>query len=112
MKIYHNPRCSKSRQAIAYLDEKGLSYEIVKYMDNPFSKSELRDLLDKIGIGPAELLRKNEKFYKDQIKGGDWTEDQLVDFMLIEPKLIERPIVEKGEKAVIGRPTESIDSLL
>lgn len=112
LKVYHNPRCSKSRQALQYLDEKGLAYEVKKYLDEPLTKSEIKTLLNKIGIPADELLRKGEKFYKENLKGKEWSEEEIIDFMLREPKLIERPIIERGEQAVIGRPTEAINKLL
>jgi arsenate reductase len=112
LKVYHNPRCSKSRQALAYMDEKGLTYDIVRYLDHPLSKEDLTVLLAKIGVHADGLLRKNEQFYKANMKGLNLTSDQILDYMLEEPKLIERPIIESAEKAVIGRPTEAIDELL
>lgn len=112
IKVYHNPRCSKSRQALAYMDEKGLTYDVVRYLDNPPSKEDLIALIAKIGISADELIRKNEQFYKANMKGLNLTSDQILDYMLEEPKLIERPIIESAEKAVIGRPAEAIDELL
>ncbi len=112
LRVYHNPRCSKSRQALQYLDAKGLTYEVTKYLEETLTKSEIKILLNKIGISADELLRKGEKFYKENVKGKEWSEDEIIDFMLEEPKLIERPIIELGENAVIGRPTEAIDKLL
>ena len=112
LKVYHNPRCSKSRQALAYMDEKGLSYDVVRYLDYPPSKEDLIALIAKIGISADELLRKNEQFFKANMKELNLTSDQILDYMLEEPKLIERPIIESAEKAVIGRPAEAIDELL
>lgn len=112
LKVYHNQRCSKSRQALQYLDAKGLAYDVQKYLDDPLTKSEIKMLLRKIGISAEKLLRKGEKFYKENLKGKEWSEDEIIDFMLEEPKLIERPIIELGDNAVIGRPTEEIDKLL
>ena len=110
--VYHNPRCGKSRAAIAYLEEKGLQFEVIKYFDQPFSIDSLKELLGKLDMGAADLLRKNEKFFKENLKGKELTEDQVIGYMLEEPKLIERPIIVCGNKAVIGRPTENIDKLL
>lgn len=112
MKVYHNPRCSKSRLALSYLDDKGIPYEVVKYLNEPFSKNSLKELILKIGINADELLRKNEKFYKEEMKGKELSEEEIIDFMLKEPKLIERPIIEDEHRAIIGRPVEAIDQLL
>lgn len=112
LRVYHNPRCSKSRQALQYLDAKALNYEVRKYLDEPLTRLEIKTLLKKIGISADALLRKGEKFYKENLKGKEWSEDEIIDFMIKEPKLIERPIIELGENAVIGRPTEAIDKLL
>lgn len=112
LRVYHNPRCSKSRQALAYMDEKGLTYDVVRYLDNPLSKEDLLALIAKIGISADALLRKNEQFFKANMKGLKLTSDEIVDYMLKEPKLIERPIIESAKKAVIGRPAEAIDELL
>ena len=111
--IYHKPTCSKSRQGVKYLEEKGVDFEIVKYYDNLFTKTKLKSLLKKMNMKPAELLRKKEKAYKElDFKNKNYTSAQIIDFMVADPSLIERPIVEKGKKAVVARPTERIDEVV
>lgn len=112
MKIFHNPRCTKSRQTLALIEEKGVDVEIVKYLENTPSKSELEAVIAKLGIIPIKLIRKTEAIYKEQFKGRELTDDEWVDAMIAYPKLIERPIVIKGDKAVIGRPPENVLELM
>ena len=112
MKIYHNPRCSKSRQTLAIIQEKGADVEIIEYLKNAPTKSELKDVLKTLGISAEELLRKNEADYKEHFNGKDLNDDQWIDAMIKYPKLIERPIVIDGNKAVIGRPPERVLELL
>ena len=112
MIIYHNPRCRKSREGLAYLEEKGQKAEVREYLKEPFSKQELSEVIQKLGIEPSALLRKSEQIYKDQYRGKDIKEGQWIDIMLEHPRLIERPIIVGGSKAVIGRPKEEIDKLL
>lgn len=112
MKIYHNPRCSKSRQTLALLQEKGMNVEIVEYLNNIPSKEELKSLISYLGIEPLSLVRKNESVWKENFKGKELSDEEIVDAMLAHPKLIERPIVVKQKKAVLGRPPENVLSLL
>ncbi len=112
MKIYHNPRCTKSRQGLALLQNSGVDFEIIEYLKTPLTKDELKDLLQKLGIPASELIRKNEAIWKEQFKNKDLTEAELIDAMIEFPKLIERPIVVHGNTAVIGRPTENISAIL
>ncbi|MEH0156293.1 arsenate reductase (glutaredoxin) [Limibacter armeniacum] len=112
MKIFHNPRCTKSRQTLQLIEEKGADVEIVKYLDDTPSKSELKEVLKKLGMQPSQIIRKGESIYKEQFKGKDLSEDEWLDVLVNNPKLIERPIVVKGDKAVIGRPPENVLSLL
>ena len=112
MKIYHNPRCSKSRQGLAILKESGKDFEIIDYLKKPVTYKELEDIIDKLGISPIELIRKNEAVWKQEFKGKDLTNKELIEAMCAHPKLIERPIVIKGEKGVIGRPPEKIRDLV
>jgi arsenate reductase len=107
--IYHNPRCSKSRQTLSILKENDIQPDIVLYLDTPPDRSELKDLLKKLGKTPREILRKSEEAYQAMQLGDEsLNDDQLIDAMLKEPKLIERPIVVKGSQAVLGRPPENI----
>lgn len=112
MKIYHNPRCRKSRETLAVLEGKGLKPEIVLYLESPPSREELKEILKMLGISASELVRKGEQVYKDHFKGKTLTEEEWLDALLQYPKLIERPIVVKGKKAVIGRPPEKVEELL
>ncbi len=111
--IYHNPRCSKSRQTLALLQERGVEPEIILYLDTPPNEADLQGLLKKLGITARELLRKGEDAYKKQALGNPaLKEKDLIAAMAKEPKLIERPIVVKGKTAVLGRPPENVLSLL
>jgi arsenate reductase len=106
--IYHNPRCSKSRQTLDLLKTQGIEPKIELYLDSPPSAEILSDLLGKLGIEANQLVRKNEAYYKENLKGLELTEEQLVKAMIETPKLIERPIVVAGDKAVLGRPPEAV----
>ncbi len=112
IKIYHNPRCTKSRQALQLLEEKGLEHEVVKYMDEPMTPDELTDVLQKLGMSADQLLRKNEQIWKDEFKDKEMGDEELVLTMIEYPKLMERPIVVNGDKAVVGRPTEKVLEVL
>lgn len=112
MKIYHNPRCKKSRETLSLLQEKNIDPEIVKYLDTPPSEKELKDVLYKLGIPAEKLVRKTEKIYKENYKGKELSETEWIKAMVNHPKLIQRPIVIKGEKAVIGRPPENVLELV
>ena len=106
--IYHNPRCSKSRQTLDLLKTQGIEPKIELYLDSPPSAEILSDLLGKLGIEANQLVRKNEAYYKENLKGLELTESQLIEAMIKNPKLIERPIVVVGDKAVLGRPPEAV----
>lgn len=108
IKIYHNPRCSKSRLGVQALEEYGQDFEIVKYLDTPLTFDELENIIEKIGITPLDLVRKNEAIWKSNYKGKNLSDSELIQVMIDHPKLIERPIVVHDNKAVIGRPTERI----
>jgi len=113
IQIYHNPRCSKSRQTLALIEEQGITPEIILYLDNTPNEAELKTVLQKLGISARELLRKGEQDYKDhKLSDLSLSEAQLVEKMIAFPKLIERPIVIKGAKAVLGRPPENVLNLL
>lgn len=112
MLIYHNPRCSKSRQTLQLLEENRVSPEVVLYLEDVPSKSDLKNILKKLEISAEKLIRKGEKDYKENFKGKSLSEDEWIDAMIKFPKLIERPIFVKGNKAVIGRPPENILDIL
>ena len=112
MKIYHNPRCRKSRDGVEYLSSKGIDFEIIYYLKNPLSKKEIKLLVSKLGISISDLIRKNEKIWKDNYKNKELSKDQIIEIIFKEPKLMERPIIESEKMAVIGRPKKNIDNLL
>ncbi len=112
MKIYHNPRCGKSRQTLKIIEEHHIHPEIIKYLENPPSEQELKNIIAMLGIKAEALVRKNEKIFKEQFKGRELTEDEWIKAMVANPILIERPIVIKGEKAILGRPPENVNELL
>ena len=107
--IYHNPRCSKSRQTLELLRSKGLEPDIIEYLKNPPGKSELAGILALLGMGPGELMRKKEAAYKaNGLDGAGLSDDRLLDALIEHPVLIERPIVLANGKAAIGRPPENV----
>ena len=111
IKIYHNPRCSKSRQGLDLLKNANQDYEVVDYLKNPPTEKELKSILKKLGMTPIELVRKKEAIWKEHYKGKEMSDVEVIKAMIENPRLIERPIVIKGNKAVIGRPTEKISEL-
>jgi arsenate reductase len=113
VEIYHNPRCSKSRQTLQLLQEKGIDPDVVEYLKTPPDKTTLKHILDMLGMEPRELMRRKEKEYKAlQLDDPALTRDQLIEAMITNPKLIERPIVIQNGKAAIGRPPEKVLDIL
>lgn len=112
LKIYHNNRCSKSRQTLELLRQQGQEPEVVEYLKEAPTVAELRDVIGKLGIKPEQLVRKGEQVYKEQFAGKSMTDDQWLEALAANPILIERPIVVKGDKAVIGRPPERVLDIL
>lgn len=112
IKILHNSRCSKSRCGLELLEKSGKPFEIVKYLEDNLSFEELKEVIKLLNIKPIDLVRKNEAIWKTEFKGKPLTDDQIIDAMVKNPKLIERPIVINGNKAVIGRPTEKISEII
>ncbi len=112
MKIYHNPRCRKSRETLEIINQSGKEVEIIEYLNDTPSENELKEIISLLGISPEQLLRKNEAIFKENFKGKALTDDQWIKVMVENPKLIERPIVIDGKKAVLGRPPENVKSLL
>ena len=111
--IFHNPRCSKSRQTLSLIQEKSIDINIIEYLKTPPDISQLKQILKKLGYEPRQLMRKSEQIYKDLDLGNEnKTEEDLVIAMTQNPILIERPIVLSGEKAAIGRPPESVLNIL
>lgn len=113
VKIYHNPRCSKSRQALALIQERGIEPEIIEYLKQPPSREELQELLQLLQLQPRDLIRQQEAEYKTlELDDPTLTNEALLDTLLDVPKLLERPIVVANHKAVIGRPPENVLSIL
>ena len=110
--IMHNPRCSKSREAVKILEENGINAEIVKYLETPPTKDEIKELLKMLGINARDLMRTKEEIYKELNLKDVEDEEKLIEAMAEHPKLIERPIVIKDGKAVIGRPPSKIIDFL
>jgi arsenate reductase len=112
IKIYHNNRCSKSRSGLEILEKSGKDFEVVKYLEDVPSQKELTNILKLLKIKPIDLVRKNESIWKENFKGKDLSDEEVVLAMIENPKLIERPIVINGNKAVIGRPAEKIIEII
>ncbi len=109
--IYHNPRCSKSRETLALLEARGLQPLVIEYLKTPPSAPELSALLKKLGMKAEQLLRKGEDIYKEKFAGKTLSEEAGIKAMAAHPVLIERPIVVRGERAVLGRPPERVNEL-
>lgn len=112
IKIYHNPKCSKSRAGLKYLEDKGISAEVIDYIKSPISVKELKEIIKKLGIKPLDLIRKKEDIFVKEYKNKSLTDDEWLNVMAENPRLIERPVVINGNKAVIARPTEKIEEIL
>jgi len=112
-KIFHNPRCNKSRQTLRILQDNNCEIEIINYLEKDLDVSLIKDILKKLSLKPRDILRTSEQDYKDNnLKEDDLSDDDLIDYMIQFPKLIERPIVVRGNKAVLGRPPENILELI
>ena len=112
IKIYHNPRCKKSREGLAILEKSNKEFEIVRYLDDIPSVETLTEIIKLLGITPIQLVRKTESIWKEHFKGKELSDAKIIEAMISNPKLIERPIVINNNKAVIGRPPENIISIL
>jgi arsenate reductase len=112
LSIYHNPRCGKSRNTLAIISDKGLDVSVIEYLKTPPTKEELKAVVNKLGIKPEQLLRKGEAVFKEKYKGKELSDAEWIEAMVANPILIERPIVIKGNKAVIGRPPENVLELI
>ena len=110
--IYHNPRCTKSREGLCELEILNQPFQLRKYLDEPFTKDELEEVIKKLNIKPIELVRTKESIWVENYKNKTLTDAEIINAMLAHPKLIERPIVVKGDKAIIARPKEKIKELL
>lgn len=112
-RIFHNPRCSKSRQTLELLTERGIEPEIIRYLETPPTEQELKDILSALNLTPRELMRTKEKEYKEQgLNNPELSDEQLIAAMIATPKLIERPIVIASGKVALGRPPENVLSIL
>lgn len=111
LKIYHNPRCSKSRQTLKLIEDKGIEVEIIQYLKENPTKEELKSVLEKLDLSPEKIIRKGEQIFKDNFKGKTFSDAEWLDILVANPKLIERPIVFNESKAVIGRPPENVEDL-
>lgn len=112
LRIYYNPRCSKCRDAVAIVHEQGYETELIKYLEMPPDKQELREILKKLQIKPVELIRQGEAIFKEKFSGKNLSDDAWLEAMLQYPVLIERPIVIRGNRAVIARPAEKVRDIL
>lgn len=110
--IYHNPRCSKSRECNLFLETNGKEMQVINYIKTPFTFDTLKNVINLLKISPIELVRKNEQIWKDSFKGKELSDDETITAMVENPKLIQRPIVVNGNKAVIARPLEKMDEIL
>lgn len=112
LQVYHNPRCGKSRNCLAFLENAGKEYEIIKYLEQPPTYDELVALLKKLNLKPIELIRQKEKIWIENYKNKSMTDDDIIQAMITNPILIERPIVIKDDKAIIGREPEKLEAFL
>ena len=112
VKIYHNNRCGKSREALKMLEEKGIQHEVVDYMKTPISEEELEGVLEKLDMDAIDLVRNKEAEWKEHFKGKELDEAEVILAMIEYTKLMERPIVVQGENAVVARPAEKMDQIL
>ena len=112
MRIYHNPRCKKSREGLQFIRDKGLDAEVINYIKNPISENELKEIVMKLGKRPIEIVRTQEEYYRKNLKGMNFTDEEWIKILSENPKLIQRPIVVEKHKAVIAQPPENINQLL
>jgi arsenate reductase len=112
IKIYHNPRCSKSREALALLEKSKCEYEVIEYLKTKPSRKELKDVLAKLGLNAIDIIRTKEEVFQKKYKDKKFTNEEWISILLEHPVLMERPIVVRGYKAVIGRPVENVTDLL
>ncbi|MFC4721999.1 arsenate reductase (glutaredoxin) [Geojedonia litorea] len=108
IEIYHNPRCSKSREGLQLLEDSNKDFKIIKYLDEELTKKDLKHIISLLGIKPIELVRTNEAIWKTKYKSKKLSDTQVIEALVENPRLIERPIIINGGKAVIGRPSAKI----
>ncbi len=109
--IYHNPRCAKSREGLNYLREHGFACEVVEYLDNPLTAGDLKRILMKLNLKPVQVIRTQEELYRKELKGKTFTDEEWIDLIVGNPKLLQRPLVEGKYKAVIAIPASRIQEL-
>jgi arsenate reductase (glutaredoxin) len=112
IRIYHNPRCRKSRAGLEYLQDKTGDFDIIDYIKNGISQEEIREILEKMNTTPSNLVRTQEDYYKKELRGKDIPEEEWIHILSENPSLIQRPIIVTEHKAVLGQPPENIDKLL
>ncbi|WP_291101851.1 MULTISPECIES: arsenate reductase (glutaredoxin) [unclassified Flavobacterium] len=112
IQIYHNSRCTKSRECLAFLEESGQEYEVIKYLEDVPSFEELKAIIKKLDIKPIELVRRKEKIWVENFKNRTMSDDEVIQTMISNPILIERPIVVNDEKAVVARPLEKVKVII
>jgi arsenate reductase (glutaredoxin) len=112
LKIYHNPSCKKSRAGLQFLKESGKEFEVVEYLKNPLTVKEIEKLLVKLNMKPADVLRTQEDYYKQHLRGKKFEDHELIRIILQNPKILQRPVIEGVYKAIIGDPVENIASML
>ncbi|WP_324721097.1 arsenate reductase (glutaredoxin) [Salinimicrobium sp. HB62] len=112
IKIYHNTRCRKSREGLQILEASGKEFEVREYLKEVLSEEEIAALLQKLNMAPIELVRREEKLWKENYRDRDLSDQELIRIMADNPKLIQRPIVETENKAVIGRPASNIEEII
>lgn len=110
--IYHNPRCTKSREGLHFLELAGKEFTTVKYLSEPLTKEEISEIIKKLNVKPIELVRQKESIWLENYKGTELTDGKVIDALVQHPNLIERPIVVNGNNAVIARPAERIREIL
>ncbi|MTG97964.1 MULTISPECIES: arsenate reductase (glutaredoxin) [Myroides] len=110
--IYHNPRCSKSRESIAFMEQQGVAYKIIKYLDADLTPTDVKTILTKLNYSPIELVRTKDSLWQETFGDATLSDEEVIEAMVNYPKLIERPIVVNGPRAVIARPTEKIHEIL
>jgi arsenate reductase (glutaredoxin) len=110
--IYHNPKCAKSRAGLEFLKLKGVEYKVVEYLKEPLTRDHFKELLMKLGKSAKDIIRTQEDIFKENFRGKNFTEEEWITILLENPKLIQRPIVVSGYKAVLAQPAEEIDKLI
>jgi arsenate reductase (glutaredoxin) len=108
IKIYHNPRCAKSRDGLNYLREKGISCDVIHYFDNPLTAEDLKRILMKLNLKPFQVVRTQEEMYRKELKGRKFTDEEWITIIVQNPKLLQRPIIEGRYKAVVAVPAERV----